>query len=259
MDKYTGHHHYLNQVMHVVVTGVASGIGRAQAKAFLRKGHHVTGLDIQSPERIEDLASFDPIRFTYIQLDVSDSEAIESKLMPYLARHFLGVDVLCNTAGQLDGFHKTEDIQLADWMHILQTNLTSQFIVTKACLPYLLQKDAARIINMASIAGLTAGGGSAAYTASKHGVVGLTKQLAYDYADTGLRVNGIAPGAVKTAMTQEDFKGDPPLAEWVQQETPTKRWATPDDIAGLTLFLASDASEYMTGTIVPVDGGWLIR
>lgn len=242
-----------------MVTGAASGIGRAQVLAFLKEGHYVTGLDIQPEEQVEEITDSYSSRFTYFQLDVSDPLAVEKILGSYVRTHPLGLDVLCNTAGQLDGFHKTHDVSLNSWLHILQTNLTSQFMMTQMCLPYLLEKPAARIINMASIAGLTAGGGSAAYTASKHGVVGLTKQLAFDYADTGLRVNAIAPGAVKTQMTQADFTGENPMAEWVQHETPTKRWALPEDIAGLTLFLASDASEYMTGTVIPVDGGWLIR
>lgn len=245
--------------MHVLVTGVASGIGKAQALAFLKEGHVVTGVDLQSKEQLEEINASYASRFTYFQLDVSDELAVQSTLGTYLKHHPLGLDVLCNTAGQLDGFHKTHEVSSNSWNHILTTNLTSQFIMAQLCLPYLLKKPAARIINMASIAGLTAGGGSSAYTASKHGVVGLTKQLAFDYAETGLRVNGIAPGAVKTRMTQADFKGVHPMADWVQQETPTKRWALPEDIAGLTLFLASNASEYMTGTIIPVDGGWLIR
>ena len=133
------------------------------------------------------------------------------------------------------------------------------FLMSKYFLSFLRQQKASRLINMASIAGLTAGGGGVAYTASKHAVIGLTKQIAYDYSTDGLRANAIAPGAIQTAMTQSDFEGDGSLAQWVADQTPVKRWAQAEEVAQLTLFLASDAADYIQGTVLPVDGGWMIR
>ena len=113
------------------------------------------------------------------------------------------------------------------------------------------------IINMASIAGLVAGGGGIAYTASKHAIVGLTKQLAIDEAKSGIQVLGIAPGAIDTPMNARDFtENDGQMAKWVANETPAKRWATADEVAELTLCLASPKASYMTGAIVSIDGGW---
>ena len=144
------------------------------------------------------------------------------------------------------------------WSNILTTNLNSMFTLTKLLLPELLENQGT-VINMASIAGLVAGGGGIAYTTSKHAIVGFTKQLALDYAARGLHVNAIAPGAINTPMNQADFAGDGQMAKWVAEETPVKRWADPKEVAYATLFLASDETRYMQGNILPIDGGWLLK
>lgn len=112
---------------------------------------------------------------------------------------------------------------------------------------------------MASIAGLVGGGGGAAYTASKHAVVGYTKQVNLDYCREGIRANAIAPGAIQTPMNAADFSGDGKIAEWVAQETPAGRWAQPEEVAKLTLYLAGAASDYIHGTVIPIDGGWTAK
>lgn len=115
------------------------------------------------------------------------------------------------------------------------------------------------IINMTSIAGLVAGGGGAAYTASKHGIIGYTKQLDYDYIRDGIRANAIAPGAIETPMNAADFAGDGKMAKWVADETPAGRWAKPEEVADLTLFIASDKADYIHGAVIPIDGGWIMK
>ena len=112
---------------------------------------------------------------------------------------------------------------------------------------------------MASIAGLVAGGGGAAYTAAKHGIIGYTKQLAYDYADKGIRVNCIAPGAINTPMNAADFAGDGEMAKEVARLTPAKRWAKPKEVAEMTLYLASPRADYVHGTVFTIDGGWTVK
>lgn len=169
------------------------------------------------------------------------------------------IDILLNTAGVLDDYRNLEDTSLDLWHQILATNLNSMFYLTKLWLPSMLEKETATIINMASIAGLVAGGGGMAYTTSKHAIVGFTKQLALDYADKGLHVNAIAPGAIQTPMNAADFLGDAEMAKKVAEETPVKRWALPEEVAQLTLFLASTRSSYLQGNIVPIDGGWLLK
>lgn len=112
---------------------------------------------------------------------------------------------------------------------------------------------------MASVAGLVAGGGGAAYTASKHAVIGYTKQLTFDYSRQGIRANALAPGAIQTPMNKADFEGDAEIAKWVANETPAGRWAQPDEVAKATLFLASEGASYIQGAVLPIDGGWIVK
>lgn len=248
--------HELTYPLTVLVTGANSGIGLAQARAFLSKGHQVIALDHQVTSLKMLKSEMDSL--WYAKTDVAKFDEVERAIQEGVA-YFGKLDVVCNTAGILDNFHTLDQTSVDQWQHILSVNMSGMFYVAKAALPYLLTRPASRMINMASIAGLTAGGGGVAYTTSKHAVVGFTKQLAYDYAQTSLRVNAIAPGAIQTAMTQSDFEQDAELAHWVAEQVPLKRWAQADEVAELTLFLASDASDYMTGNVIPLDGGWLIR
>src|SRR5690625_6402537 len=119
----------------------------------------------------------------------------------------------------------------------MNTNVKGTYLVTNAVLPHMLEQTAGVIVNMASIAGLVGGGGGAAYTASKHAIIGYTKQLSLDYAGQGIRANAIAPGAIQTSMNKADFVGEGEMAEWVANETPAGRWAKPHEVADLTLYL----------------------
>lgn len=237
----------------VMVTGANSGIGKAQVNAFLEKGHRVIGID-----RIKGNNNDSKELYTFYKADVSNEGEVR-QLFEWFAESGNQLHVLCNTAGVLDDYKTIEQTDSELWQQIMQANLMSSFLMSKYALPFLLAQSASRIINMASIASLTAGGGGIAYTSAKHAVAGFTKQLAYDYASTGLRVNAIAPGAIQTAMTAADFEQDAQNAVWVANATPLKRWAQPEEVAALSLFLASNEADYMTGTIIPLDGGWLIR
>lgn len=228
----------------VVVTGAASGIGHAQVQAFLQRGAHVVGVDVAKTNISQE-------RYTHILASVANKEAIE------VALRDVNVDILCNTAGVLDGYATTLQTDEQLWNRVFDVNVKGMYIVTNAVLPNMLKRKSGIIINMASIAGMIAGGGGAAYTASKHAVIGYTKQLSYDYCKEGIRVNGIAPGAIQTPMNAADFEGDGTMAKWVAEQTPAGRWASPDEVASVTLFLASDASDYMHATIIPLDGGWM--
>ena len=166
------------------------------------------------------------------------------------------IDILLNTAGILDDYRPSLETSEALWDQILATNLKVSF-VTNAILPYFLQQKGV-IVNMASIAGLVAGGGGAR-TASKHAIIGYTKQLSYDYAKLGIRANAIAPGAIQTPMNAADFAGEGEMAAWVARETPAGRWAQPQEVAKLSLFLASDDADYIHGTVMTIDGGWTMK
>ncbi|RRK10112.1 3-oxoacyl-ACP reductase [Lactiplantibacillus garii] len=238
----------------VLVTGAASGIGLAQTRAFLTQGARVIAIDQHPlPTDVATLATVSG------QLaDVRDAAGLHAAIEAGVTA--LGVpDVVCNTAGKLDAYQPTLAIDVATWRDVLATDLTSQFLVTNQVLPAMLDRGHGVFVNMASIAGLVGGGGGAAYTAAKHAVIGYTKQLDLDYAARGIRANCIAPGAIDTPMNAADFAGDGKLAKWVAAETPAKRWARPEEVADLTLFLASQHADYVHGTVVPIDGGWLAK
>lgn len=229
----------------VVVTGAASGIGRAQAAAFLKEGATVVGIDIQETAITDK-------KYRHYVGSVADQQFIEVTI-----ENLESIDILCNTAGVLDGYVPSLETGEALWDKIFNVNIKGMFFITNAVLKKMIKEKHGIIINMASIAGMVAGGGGAAYTASKHAVIGYTKQLSYDYCKEGIRVNGIAPGAIETPMNAADFEGTGEMAKLVADQTPAGRWAKPEEVANVTLFLASVASDYMHATIIPVDGGWM--
>ncbi|WP_207940539.1 3-oxoacyl-[acyl-carrier protein] reductase [Enterococcus sp. DIV2402] len=238
----------------VFVTGAASGIGYEQAKAFLEAGSLVFGVDIQHD--FGNLSAHS--HFKSFSGDLSQDEICQEAVSA-CRNSFGDVDILLNTAGILDDYQTIEETDLDLWQKVLATNLTSMFVITKEVLPQMLKKASGTIINMASVASFVGGGGGIAYTSAKHAVAGFTKQLALDYAGKGIHVNGLAPGAIQTPMNAADFAGDGAMAKWVAEETPMKRWAQPEEVAAVTLFLASEQARYMQGTILPIDGGWLLK
>ena len=228
----------------VLVTGASSGIGRAQALTFLENGYRVYGVD-----KDENPGFLNELRF--FKMDLTDD------LTP-LFTSLPEVDILCNTAGILDDYRPLHETNDEDWEQIFALNLTSTMKITRFYLQKMLEKKSGIIINMCSIASFLAGGGGVAYTASKHALAGLTKQIALDYADKNIQVFGLAPGAVKTAMTATDFEPGG-LADWVAEETPIKRWLDPQEVADVSLFLASGKAAAMQGEIIKIDGGWSLK
>ena len=228
----------------VLVTGASSGIGRAQALTFLENGYRVYGVD-----KDENPGFLNELRF--VKMDLTGD------LTP-LFTSLPEVDILCNTAGILDDYRPLHETNDEDWEQIFALNLTATMKITRFYLQKMLEKKSGVIINMCSIASFLAGGGGAAYTASKHALAGLTKQIALDYADKNIQVFGLAPGAVKTAMTATDFEPGG-LADWVAEETPIKRWLDPQEVADVSLFLASGKAAAMQGEIIKIDGGWSLK
>ena len=228
----------------VLVTGASSGIGRAQALTFLENGYRVYGVD-----KDENPGFLNELRF--VKLDLAGD------LTP-LFTSLPEVDILCNTAGVLDDYRPLHETRDEDWEQLFALNLTATMKITRFYLQKMLEKKSGIIINMCSIASFLAGGGGAAYTASKHALAGLTKQIALDYADKNIQVFGLAPGAVKTAMTATDFEPGG-LADWVAEETPIKRWLDPQEVADVSLFLASGKAAAMQGEIIKIDGGWSLK
>lgn len=241
----------------VFVTGAGSGIGHAQATAFLENGANVFGLDLNDDLLVELQSRF-PSHFSYFVGNVSSKEHIQSAVSKAV-KQFGTIHILLNTAGILDGYAKTLETDEALWDQVINTNVKGTYYVTNTVLPIMIKQKKGVIVNMASIAGLVAGGGGAAYTTSKHAIIGYTKQLDYDYCREGIRANAIAPGAIQTPMNKADFEGDGEMAKWVANETPAGRWADPSEVANLTLYLASDAASYIHGTVIPIDGGWIMK
>ena len=228
----------------VLVTGVSSGIGRAQAQLFLENGWRVYGVDqSKEPNLTGD--------FHFLQQDLTLALQSVFNWCPQ-------VDVLCNTAGVLDDYKPLLEQSAQEIQEIFEINYVTPVELTRYYLTQMLKKQSGIIINMCSIASSLAGGGGHAYTSSKHALAGFTKQLALDYAEQGVQVFGIAPGAVKTSMTATDFEPGG-LAQWVADETPIKRWIEPEEVAELTLFLASGKAQSMQGEIVKIDGGWSLK
>lgn len=235
----------------VIVTGAASGIGLEQTKLFLKNHAVVISIDKSQIPLVND-------NLVPIVADVSKAATFD-KIKNLLDKSFPKVDIVCNTAGVLDGYRNVQQTSLTDWQSILDTDLTSQFLLIKTVLPKMLAEKHGVFVNMASIAGLVADGGGIAYTAAKHAVIGMTKQLDIDYADQGIRANCIAPGAINTPMNAKDFAGDGKMAKWVAEQTPAKRWADPSEVAELSLFLASSRADYIHGSVIPIDGGWTAK
>ena len=228
----------------VLVTGVSSGIGLAQAQLFLENGWRVYGVDrSEKPSLTGD--------FHFFQQDLILGFQPIFDWCPQ-------VDVLCNTAGVLDDYKPLLEQSAQEIQEIFEINYVTPVELTRYYLTQMLKKQSGIIINMCSIASSLAGGGGHAYTSSKHALAGFTKQLALDYAEQGVQVFGIAPGAVKTSMTATDFEPGG-LAQWVADETPIKRWIEPEEVAELTLFLASGKAQSMQGEIVKIDGGWSLK
>lgn len=239
-----------------VITGVASGIGYEQLRCLLHQGTQCFGLDRQMSSALTQLQQTYPKQCHIYPCDLSQPTQLQ-KTIAEIKKATTRVDFLLNTAGILDGYRPTLETTEVDWDHFLAVDLKSQFLLTQAFLPLMLQQQAGKILNMASIAGLVAGGGGAVYTAAKHAVVGYTKQLDYDYAKAGISANCLAPGAIDTPMNAADFAGDGQMAKTVAAQTPAKRWGHAIEVALVTLFMLSDGADFIHGVVLPIDGGWI--
>ncbi|MGH7331598.1 MAG: SDR family NAD(P)-dependent oxidoreductase [Candidatus Rokuibacteriota bacterium] len=253
-----------------IVTGAGSGIGRAIALALAERGAAVGLVDVL-PEGITELAQVlkdKRHRAATAQADVSRWEDVDRALGATI-RDLGPVGILVNAAGILDGYASADEMSPALWERVIAINLTGTFLTAKRVLPEMLARRIGRIVNIASVAGVVGSGGGAAYTASKHGVVGLTRQLAITYADRGVTVNAIGPGAVTTGLRANSTRilgAEAPVMRGVGGDeaavraiTPAGRRGTLEEIAAAACFLASVDAAYMTGHTLMVDGGWTAR
>jgi NAD(P)-dependent dehydrogenase (short-subunit alcohol dehydrogenase family) len=235
-----------------VVTGGGRGLGRAMAHALAAHGARVViaGRNAETLEQAAAAMSAEGLRVEGEVCDVSDEAAVER-----LASRVGRPDILINNAGVNPFYRSAEKVTTDEWRQVLDVNLTGVFLACRAFGRLMLEQGGGAIVNVTSIAGHVGLERSAAYCAAKGGVELLSKSLALDWAKRGVRVNCLAPGYIETDLTA-GLRDNPTLAERITSKTPMGRFGAPDDLAGAVVFLASDASRYVTGQTLLVDGGW---
>jgi 3-oxoacyl-[acyl-carrier protein] reductase len=239
-----------------IVTGATSGIGRGQAVMLAAEGAGVVCVG-RDPQRMEavvgDIRSAGGMAEPCIG-DVSDDRVCKRAAATAIEK-FGKIDICCCTAGAFDAFVPSHKQSEEMWDYFINLNVKGVFLMTNAVLPDMLARKDGAIIIMASIAGLTGGSGGAAYTTTKHAVVGYARQLCVDYASLGIRANAICAGSVLSPILENIFTEFPHEREKVLESIPAKRIGTTEDIGHLTVFLASDKAAWINGSIISADGG----
>lgn len=237
----------------VMITGGANGIGRESVKLFLQEGAKVAIADYDEQTGkcfLDECEKSGYKEVFYVQMDVSKEDSV-ADAVKQIAERFSGIDILINNAGI------TRDAMLSkmtseQWESVIQVNLNGVYYCTKAVLPYLLEKGKGKIINTSSIVGLSGNIGQSNYSATKAGVIGLTKTWAKELGRKGITVNAVAPGFIATSMA---LKVPEKILDKMVEQVPLKRLGSPADIAKAYLYLASEDGDYVNGTILEVNGG----
>lgn len=237
-----------------IVTGAAHGIGRAIAQAFAEEGAAVLIADIDA-EAGEDAAA--GIRklgqaASFVRTDVTDESQV-AHVVDLAAAKNNRIDILCNNAAYLTAWRDIENATAQEWEAAYRVNLLAAATFTRLVLPHMTPYEAGSIINIASVQGLVAGRSSPAYTAMKHALIGLTRSVAMDYGPKNIRCNAICPGAIHTRISPPDGSE---LHQRQISKTFLGRVGQPIEVARAAAFLASDEASYITGAVIPVDGGW---
>jgi NAD(P)-dependent dehydrogenase (short-subunit alcohol dehydrogenase family) len=239
-----------------IITGASSGIGYATAKLFAREGAKVVVAARRQPELdalVEEITQAGGQAFALVG-DVKD-ERFAKDLVDLAKTRFGGLDVAFNNAGTMGEMGATPDVPLSEWEDTIRTNLTSAFLGAKYQIPAMLDRSGGSLIFTSTLVGYTVGfPGTAAYAASKAGLIGLTQVLASEFGAKGIRVNALLPGGTDTPMGRA-FASTPEALAFVQGLHALKRLALPDEIAKSALYLASDASSFTTGSALLADGG----
>lgn len=245
-----------------IVTGGNSGIGRATALALAQAGAKVVVAARREPEGAAVVTEIEAAggRATFVRTDVAKETDVE-RMVETALKAYGRLDLAFNNAGadSMSGISKSTavtELEEADWDRLINVNLKGVWLSMKHELRPMLEAGAGSIVNTSSIAGLIGLRNSSAYTASKHGVVGLTKAAALEVAGRGVRVNAVCPGTVETPMLERIFAAQPERRSAFAAAAPIGRIAAPREVADVVLFLCSDAASYLTGAAIPVAGGW---
>ncbi len=242
-----------------LVTGARRGIGLAMAQGLAEAGADIIAVSAaMEPDggAVGAAVAATGRSFRAVQLDLSDRDAVDVELAALLDSSG-PIDILVNNAGTIS---RAPVLEHDDdrWDHVLEVNLTAAFRITRAVGAGMLERGRGKVIFTASLLSYQGGITVSSYTASKHGIAGITKALANEWAPRGVNVNAIAPGYIRTDNTQP-LQDDPKRHAAILERIPAGRWGDADDLKGATVFLASPASDYIHGTMLPVDGGWLGR
>ena len=236
-----------------VITGAAQGLGLVTARLFANSGYHVMLTDIQPLDAALAGLAAEGLGASGVCGDVACEEFVAA-LAARVAQERGGADVLVNNAG-ISLIASAEDTTLDQWQRVMAINLQGPFLLCRAFGRQMLERSAGNIVNVASIAGLRGVIHRAAYNASKHGLVGLTRTLAGEWGGRGVRVNAVCPGWIKTEMDVADQESGAYSDDDIIDRVPMARFARPEDVAAAILFLAREDS-YINGVALPVDGGW---
>lgn len=243
-----------------IITGAGSGMGRTAAMLFAREGAKVVVNDEHEDEanqvaeeiKGEDTEG-DAIPF---KADVANEEEVKA-MVEKAVEKFGGVDILINNAGVYRG-HTVPETTNDEWKELFDNNIWGVFVCCREVLPYMLEKESGKIVNISSFGGLVGMEGSAPYNATKGAVVNFTRGLSMECAPKGINVNCICPGWTKTPMVQA-LIDDPDMSQALLADIPYGKFADPEDQANLMLWLSSEDSDYLHGSVIPNDGGWLTR
>jgi 2-deoxy-D-gluconate 3-dehydrogenase len=242
-----------------VVTGGNGGIGFGIAEGLARAGAAIA-IAARDPEKNEDAAT--RIRAlgadcAGISTDVENPQSCAAMVAEVL-RRFGRLDILVNNAGMFIR-RRPEEFTLAEWQQVMSVNLTGAFLCCQAAYPAMQRQGGGKIINLGSLAAIFGTASGAAYAASKGGVVQLTRSLAVSWGRENIQVNAILPGYIATELSERERKHRPGMMDATIARTPAGRWGTPGDVAGLAVFLASPAADFITGAAIPVDGGYSVQ
>lgn len=242
-----------------LVTGASQGIGRATCVALVGEGAHVALLARNRRGLEETLEMMEGSNGLVTQCDVTDPGALDSAVDSVIAE-FGRLDVVVNNAGQRQRRARLDQLEVSEWERVIEVNLSSVFYVTRAAAPHLIKQRSGSVVNIASISGPFGLPRIGGYAAAKAGIIGLTKTMAAEWSEFGVRVNTVAPGFIETPMNAP-FRNDPANAKQVatiKSKIPVGRYGSSEEVAGAVVFLAGAASSYITGHTLMVDGGWSV-